>query len=153
VIVGIFNAEIWPEHVSFQDSGMSAIPSKWKGKSESGTKFSPSNCNKKIIGARAYPKGYEAILGRINETIDHRSPRDTQGHGTHTAATAAGNLVDKASFYGLANGSAAGMKYTERIAAYKVCWPSGCNSTDLLAAIDQAVADGVDVLSLSLWGL
>jgi len=150
VIVGIFYAEIWPEHVSFQDSGMSAIPSKWKGKSESGTKFSPSNCNKKIIGARAYLKGYEAIVGRINETIDHRSPRDTQGHGTHTAATAAGNLVDEASFYGLANGSAAGMKYTARIAAYKVCWPSGCNNTDLLAAIDQ---DVVDVLSLSLGGL
>nr|TKR75292.1 hypothetical protein D5086_0000288110 [Populus alba] len=36
-------------------------------------------------------------------------------------ATAAGNLVDKASFYGLANGSAAGMKYTARIAAYKIC--------------------------------
>ncbi|KAG6784717.1 hypothetical protein POTOM_010417 [Populus tomentosa] len=63
-----------------------------------------------IIGERPYPKGYEDIVGRIDETIDHRSPRDTQGHGTHTAATAAGNLVDEASFCGLANGSAAGMK-------------------------------------------
>ncbi|KAJ6722825.1 PROPROTEIN CONVERTASE SUBTILISIN/KEXIN [Salix koriyanagi] len=152
VIVGILDTGIWPEHVSFQDSGLSAVPLKWKGKCESGTKFSPSNCNKKLIGARAFFKGYESVVGRINETIDYRSPRDTQGHGTHTAATAAGNLVDKASFYGLANGSAAGMRYTARIAAYKVCWASGCVNSDLLAAIDQAVADGVDVLSLSLGG-
>ncbi|KAJ6879278.1 hypothetical protein NC652_032754 [Populus alba x Populus x berolinensis] len=137
---------------SSRDSGVSAVPLKWKGKCESGTKFSPSNCNKKLIGARAFFKGYESVAGRINETIDYRSPRDSQGHGTHTAATAAGNLVDKASFYGLANGSAAGMKYTARIAVYKVCWTSGCASSDLLAAIDQAVADGVDVLSLSLGG-
>lgn len=152
VIVGILDTGIWPEHASFQDSGVSAVPLKWKGKCESGTKFSPSNCNKKLIGARAFFKGYESVAGRINETIDYRSPRDSQGHGTHTAATAAGNLVDKASFYGLANGSAAGMKYTARIAVYKVCWTSGCASSDLLAAIDQAVADGVDVLSLSLGG-
>ncbi|KAF9668880.1 hypothetical protein SADUNF_Sadunf14G0049400 [Salix dunnii] len=152
VIVGILDTGIWPEHVSFQDSGLSAVPLKWKGKCESGTEFSPSNCNKKLIGARAFFKGYESVAGRINETIDYRSPRDAQGHGTHTAATAAGNLVEKASFYGLANGSAAGMRYTARIAAYKTCWPSGCANTDLLAAIDQAVADGVDVLSLSLGG-
>lgn len=42
------------------------------------------------------------------------------------------------------------MSFPSRIAAYKVCWPAGCSSSDILAAIDQAVADGVDVLSLSL---
>ncbi|CAK7347978.1 unnamed protein product [Dovyalis caffra] len=82
VIVGILDTGIWPEHVSFQDSGMSAVPLKWKGTCESGTKFSPSDCNKKLIGARAFFKGYEVIAGRINETIDYRSPRDSQGKGT-----------------------------------------------------------------------
>ncbi|KDP28707.1 hypothetical protein JCGZ_14478 [Jatropha curcas] len=152
VIIGVLDTGIWPEHVSFQDTGLSAVPSKWKGICETGTKFSSSNCNRKIIGARAFFKGYESVVGRINETVDYRSPRDSQGHGTHTASTAGGNLIYNASFFGLANGAAAGMKYTARIAVYKVCWPLGCTNTDLLAAIDQAVNDGVDVLSLSLGG-
>ncbi|KAK0580462.1 hypothetical protein LWI29_002223 [Acer saccharum] len=152
VIVGVIDTGIWPEHISFQDKGMSPVPSKWKGVCEEGTKFSQSNCNKKLIGARAFFKGYETIIGRIDETVDFRSPRDAQGHGTHTASTAAGNLVSNASFFGLAKGSAGGMRYTSRIAAYKGCWSLGCTSTDILAAIDKAVADGVDVLSLSLGG-
>ncbi|KAI4354954.1 hypothetical protein L6164_003774 [Bauhinia variegata] len=153
VIIGVLDSGIWPEHISFQDSGMSPIPSHWKGACEAGTKFSASNCNKKLIGARAYFKGYESFAGRINETVDFRSARDSQGHGTHTASTAAGNIVQKVSFLGLANGSASGMRYTSRIAAYKVCWPFGCTNSDILAAIDQAVADGVDILSLSLGGI
>ncbi|KAK9266489.1 hypothetical protein L1049_021671 [Liquidambar formosana] len=152
VIIGIVDTGIWPEHVSFQDTSMSPVPSKWKGSCEEGTKFSTLNCNKKLIGARAFFKGYEAVAGRINETVNFRSPRDSEGHGTHTASTAAGNVVAGASMFGMANGSAGGMSYTARIAAYKVCWPAGCTSSDILAAIDQAVADGVDVLSLSLGG-
>ncbi|KAA8520560.1 hypothetical protein F0562_014816 [Nyssa sinensis] len=152
IIIGIIDTGIWPEHVSFRDSGMSPVPSRWKGTCVEGTKFSPSNCNKKLIGARAFFKGYESVGGRINETVDYRSARDSQGHGTHTASTAAGDVVAGANFLGLAKGSAGGMKYTARIAAYKACWALGCSSSDLLAAIDQAVSDGVDVLSLSIGG-
>lgn len=153
IIIGIVDTGIWPEHISFRDSGSSNVPSRWKGKCESGTKFSAANCNKKLIGARAFFKGYEAIAGRINETVDYRSPRDSEGHGTHTASTAAGNLVKGADFLGLANGSASGISFTSRIAAYKVCYTLGCANSDVLAAIDQAVTDGVDVLSLSLGGV
>ncbi|KAJ8749014.1 hypothetical protein K2173_013457 [Erythroxylum novogranatense] len=153
VIIGVLDTGIWPEHVSFKDSGITTeVPSRWKGTCESGTRFSRRNCNNKLIGARVFFKGYEASFGRINETVDYRSPRDAQGHGTHTASTAGGNLIERASFFRMANGSAAGMRYTARIAAYKVCWSSGCTSSDLLAAIDRAVSDGVDVLSLSLGG-
>ncbi|KAJ7951043.1 Subtilisin-like protease [Quillaja saponaria] len=153
VIIGILDSGIWPEHFSFQDSGMSRVPSRWKGACKEGTKFSTLNCNRKLIGARAFFKGYEAVVGRINETEDYRSARDSQGHGTHTASTAAGNVVNNASFFGLAKGLASGMRYTSRIAAYKVCWPFGCANSDILAAMDQAIADGVDILSLSLGGI
>ncbi|KAI3429019.1 uncharacterized protein J3R85_008840, partial [Psidium guajava] len=153
VIVGVLDTGIWPEHFSFQDTGMPEVPTRWKGACEGGTNFSSSNCNRKLIGARAFFKGYESVVGKIDEATDYRSPRDRQGHGSHTASTAAGNVVKKASLFGLAKGSAAGMKYTARIAVYKVCWRLGCVNSDILAAMDSATLDGVDVLSLSLGGL
>ncbi|XP_043697847.1 subtilisin-like protease SBT1.1 [Telopea speciosissima] len=149
VIIGIIDTGIWPEHISF-NAGMSLVPSRWKGICENGTKFSAANCNNKLIGARAFFKGYEASTGKINETQEYRSARDSEGHGTHTASTAGGNVVAGASMLGMAKGKAGGMRYTARIAAYKVCWTKGCASSDILAAIDTAVADGVDVISLSL---
>ncbi|KAL8500165.1 hypothetical protein ACS0TY_019957 [Phlomoides rotata] len=152
VIIGVVDTGIWPEHPSFSGSGIPPVPPHWKGKCKRGPKFAASNCNKKLIGARAFFKGYEAIAGRINETSDYRSPRDSQGHGTHTASTAGGNLVRGASLFGLGKGSAAGMKYTARIAAYKACYQLGCASSDILASVERAVKDGVDVLSLSLGG-
>ncbi|XWS45989.1 hypothetical protein CRYUN_Cryun14cG0026500 [Craigia yunnanensis] len=151
VIIGVVDTGIWPEHVSFQDHGMPPVPARWRGTCEKGTKFSPSNCNKKLIGARSFYGGYLAAGNKINETEQYLSARDTSGHGTHTASTAAGNLVENANLFGLANGSAAGMRYTARIAVYKVCWRgSGCTSVDILTAMVQAIEDGVDVLSLSL---
>ncbi|KAK2650169.1 hypothetical protein Ddye_017658 [Dipteronia dyeriana] len=150
VIIGILDTGISPEHVSFKDTGMPAVPSRWKGVCEEGTKFSKSNCNKKLIGARFFFKGYEADHGRINETNEFLSARDNGGHGTHTASTAAGSVVANASFSGLAKGIARGTSYTSRIAVYKVCWRLGCSNLDIVAAIDKALQDGVDVLSLSL---
>ncbi|GLU00569.1 hypothetical protein SLE2022_179270 [Rubroshorea leprosula] len=152
VIIGVIDTGIWPEHPSFQDHGFGPVPAKWKGACESGTNFSPLNCNRKLIGARYFFKGYEAAHGRVNETKNFKSPRATNGHGTHCASTAGGNLVQNASFYGLAKGVAAGMRYTSRIAAYKVCWagPDDCANSDILASIDQAIKDGVNVVSISL---
>ncbi|XP_017219674.1 subtilisin-like protease SBT1.1 isoform X1 [Daucus carota subsp. sativus] len=153
VIIGVLDTGIWPEHISFFDTGMPPVPSNWKGKCEEGTNFTISNCNRKLIGARAFFKGYESVRGTINETEDYRSPRDAEGHGTHTASTAAGNLVPGASFFGNAKGAATGMMFTARIAAYKVCYAFGCSSSDILAAMDTAVSDGVNILSLSLGGI
>nr|GMD34777.1 subtilisin-like protease SBT1.1 [Ipomoea batatas]GMD38096.1 subtilisin-like protease SBT1.1 [Ipomoea batatas] len=152
VIVGVVDTGIWPEHISFRDAGISPVPSRWKGTCETGKGFSPANCNRKLIGARTFYKGYESIVGKINETAEFKSPRDSEGHGTHTASTVAGDSVKDASFFGLAKGIASGMKYTARIAAYKACYSLGCSSIDVLAAVDQAVKDGVDILSLSLGG-
>lgn len=152
VVIGVLDTGIWPESHSFSDRGMGAVPAHWKGECESGTGFNASHCNKKLIGARFLPRGYEAAVGPINGSEEFRSPRDQDGHGTHTAATAAGAFVSDASLLGYANGTARGMATSARIAAYKVCWVGGCFSSDILAALDKAVADGVDVISMSLGG-
>jgi subtilisin family serine protease len=94
----------------------------------------------KIIGARAYHHG-------ITEGL---SPVDTHGHGTHTASTVAGRVVGNVSLGGLAAGTARGAVPGARLAIYKVCWDDSCSDADMLAAFDDAVADGVDVISFSI---
>ncbi|KAK2967670.1 hypothetical protein RJ640_030541 [Escallonia rubra] len=149
VIIGVLDTGIWPESKSFDDTGLGPVPSSWKGACDSGGNFT---CNKKLIGARYFGKGYEATLGPIDESKESKSPRDDDGHGTHTATTAAGSAVSSANLLGYAAGTARGMATRARIAAYKVCWLGGCFSSDILAAMDKAMDDGVNVLSMSLGG-
>lgn len=104
-----------------------------------------SKCSK-IIGGQHYRS-----VGFFGPN-DINSPRDSDGHGTHTASTAAGKLVDRASLFGFGSGTARGGVPSARIAAYKICWSDGCNDADILAAFDDAIADGVDIISLSVGG-
>lgn len=95
-----------------------------------------------MIGARAY-SFYEK---------QEVSPIDTEGHGTHTSSTVAGAEVPGASFYDLGKGTARGGVPLARLAIYKVCWDIGCSDIDIMAAFDDALDDGVDMISLSLGG-
>ncbi|XP_057981935.1 subtilisin-like protease SBT1.5 [Malania oleifera] len=150
LVIGVIDSGIWPERPSFNDRDLAPAPAKWKGECVAGQDFPATACNKKLIGARFFCAGYEATNGPLNETKEYRSPRDSDGHGTHTASIAAGRYVFPASTLGYARGVAAGMAPKARLAAYKVCWTAGCYDADILAAFDAAVSDGVDVISLSL---
>ncbi|XP_029120194.2 subtilisin-like protease SBT3.9 isoform X4 [Elaeis guineensis] len=150
VIIGVIDSGIWPESKSFNDHGFGPVPSRWKGKCEVGQLFDAKHCNKKLIGARWYNEGADAeqLKG------EYMSPRDLDGHGTHTASTAAGILVENVSFHGLAAGAARGGAPRARLAIYKACWgtPPSCSVAAVLAAMDDAIHDGVNVLSLSVGG-
>ncbi|KAG5613520.1 hypothetical protein H5410_024801 [Solanum commersonii] len=143
-IIGILDTGIWPESESFSDNDMSEVPSKWKGtcmESHDSTSF---KCNKKLVGARFYDDSDE------DGVRPSGSARDENGHGTHVASTAAGSLISGASYYGLASGTAKGGSPGSRIAMYRVCTTDGCHGSAIMKAFDDAIADGVDVLSLSL---
>lgn len=163
VIVGVIDTGIWPEHPSFSDqfdfadrpgeSGKDTRvygppPDDWYGTCQSGEQWSQDDCNYKLIGARYFIDGF-GHHGIIQN--DYKSARDADGHGSHTSATAAGNYGVPASILGSDLGTVSGMAPRARIAMYKACWnDAGCYTSDLAAAIDQAVADGVDVINYSI---
>lgn len=99
-----------------------------------------------MIGAKYFN------LDPTGPVIPNPSPVDDQGHGTHTSSTVAGSVVRGASFYGVGKGNARGGVPSARIAMYKVCWSVGCSDMDMLAAFDEAIADGVNLISVSIGG-
>jgi len=169
VIIGIVDGGIWPESLSFSDrTGTNGNATKdgklayqqipgWNGRCVPGEQFNASHCNQKLIGARYYNAGWGGNAG-IDAQLpwEFNSPRDFGGHGTHTASTAGGNQGVPTTGPASVFGNISGIAPRARIAAYKVCWETGaggsCFNSDSVAAIDQAVADGVDVINFSISG-
>ncbi|GLJ50019.1 hypothetical protein SUGI_1063960 [Cryptomeria japonica] len=149
IIVGMLDTGIWPESRSFHDDGMGPVPARWKGICQNGTAFASSLCNRKLIGARYFNKALVAKYGNLSLNDNYASPRDSDGHGSHTSSTAGGNYVEGVDFYGYAPGTARGVAPAGRVAMYKVIWSIGCMGSDALAAMETAISDGADVLSLS----
>ncbi|XP_010437025.1 PREDICTED: subtilisin-like protease SBT3.7 [Camelina sativa] len=158
MIIGIIDTGVWPESEVFNDNGIGPVPSHWKGGRESGEDFNSSHCNKKLIGAKYFINGFLATHESFNstESLDFISPRGYNGHGTHVATIAGGSYVPNTSYKGLARGTVRGGAPRARIAVYKTCWYLDdeditiCSAADILKAMDEAIDDGVDVLSLSL---
>ncbi|KAJ4841966.1 hypothetical protein Tsubulata_020121 [Turnera subulata] len=144
VIVGVFDSGVYINAPSFDDKGFGPPPSKWKGVCQSGGNF--TGCNNKVIGAKVY--NLEPTM------LDPKpSPADYNGHGTPTSSTAAGIQVKGASLYGVGLGTARGGVPSARLAIYKVCGDGGgCSDINIMAAFDDAIEDGVDLISVSLGG-
>jgi subtilisin family serine protease len=171
IIIGIVDSGIWPESLSFSDRvDANGIPSAkgkkvyqqipgWNARCVPGEAFNASHCNQKLIAAQYFNEawgGNDAL--EAVRPWEFMSPRDYNGHGTHTASTSGGNYNTPTTGPAMAFGSVSGMAPRARISAYKALWSTEDASTasgytsDLVAAIDQAVADGVDVINYSISG-
>jgi hypothetical protein len=171
VIIGLIDSGIWPESLSFSDrTGKDGHAEKdgkldyhhipgWHGKCTPGENFKASMCNQKLIGAQWFNAAWGGDAGiDALRPWEFNSVRDYNGHGTHTSSTAGGNHGVRVTGPAAAFGKISGMAPHARIAMYKALWSLQDASTasgytsDLVAAIDQAVADGVDVINYSISG-
>jgi subtilisin family serine protease len=171
IIIGVVDSGVWPESLSFTDRATRrGVPSatgrvvydrmnRWRNRCQSGEQFSSNDCNNKLIGAQRFNAAWGGDAGIAAERPwEFTSPRDYNGHGTHTASTAGGNHGVPTTGDAAVFGPISGMAPRARIAVYKALWSnedasqaSGFTS-DLVAAIDKAVADGVDVINYSVSG-
>jgi len=177
VVVADLDTGLWPEHPSVAGERLatSADPDDpyeayrsggtitmdksdggtFSGVCETGTGWTAADCTTKVVGARAFSAGYRAG-GPLADT-EYPSARDSDGHGTHTGTTAVGLSGVEATVRGVDYGDVTGVAPAAAIAVYKVCWTgadggAGCATSDLVAAVDAAVADNVDVINFSIGG-
>ena len=162
VIVALLDTGIWPESPFFTDgAGLPAPVAAHACQFGDGSDVAHLGptfaCNNKLVGAYAFTQTYMALIGSdghefCNDATKKCSTRDPEGHGTHTASTAAGDLVQHAFMYGVDRGPVSGMAPGAEIIEYRVCMQLGCFNSDAVAAVQQAIRDGANVLSYSISG-
>ena len=81
---------------------------------------------------------------------------DDDGHGSHTGSTTAGNQVEATAYSAKGTehefsvtSTIKGVAPHANIIGYDVC-DGGCQGYSILASIDQAILDGVDVINYSI---
>ncbi|CAI0467709.1 unnamed protein product [Linum tenue] len=154
MVIGFVDSGIDPRHPSFAyHHPKLPLPSpsqrQFPGVCEAGPHFPSSSCNGKIVSARFFSAGARSIA-TLNTSLDFLSPFDAVGHGTHVASTAAGNAGVPVVVNGFHYGRASGMAPQARIAVYKAVYPTVGTLADVIAAMDQAIHDEVDVLVVSV---
>ncbi len=147
VIIGVLDSGINSDHPSFAGEGEDGYvyPAPAGGFvgwcDPSDPNYDPAlECNNKLIGMRSYPDSGD-------------DPEDDDGHGSHTASTAAGNFVTS-TLYGPTTSvteTISGVAPHANIIAYDVC-DGGCALTAIVAAIDDTVVDGVNIINYSIGG-
>ncbi|MEV5176955.1 S8 family peptidase [Streptomyces flaveolus] len=176
VVVGVIDTGVWPESASFAAPALGIAPPTAKdpyrpyrkgdvirmkkadggtftGLCQTGEEFTAAVCNTKLVGARYFGDAYLAETPP-EERDDYVSPRDGEGHGTHTASTAVGNANVQVTVGGKDFGKISGVAPGAAVAVYKALWKDkGGADSDIVAAINQAVADGVDVINYSAGAL
>jgi len=156
VIYGNLDTGVWPEHPSFADHGNLPAPPGPARKCDFGDNpLTPANdpftCNNKLIGGAAFLDGYLSNPERAAAEPFHTA-RDSNGHGTHTSSTSAGDIVEDVSVLGAEQAPIHGMAPGAWLMEYKVCGIQGCLESDSAAAVGQAILDGVNVINFSISG-
>src|SRR4029079_10488329 len=151
---------IWPEHPSVAaNPALSPAPRAYPCQfGVSGAAQDPAfTCNNKLIGAYAFTDTYMAVVGAgpseyCNATTHKCSARDSEGHGTHTATIPVGDQLTSAPLFGVERGPVSGVAPGAKLIVYRVCLVEGCFNSDSIAAVEQAITDGVDVINFSISG-
>ena len=156
VIVGVIDSGVNMDHPSFADVGGDGHnhtnpfgPGTYVGWCDPGNPdHDPSYvCNDKLIGAWDYSDAWCAVNTDVCSETD--GPEDNDGHGSHTASTAAGNVLNSPAISGVAPHA--------NLITYDACVDDFeelglCPFATTTAARDQAALDGVDVTNYSIGG-
>lgn len=176
-VVGVIDTGIAPESPSFAGAplgtasgaepyldGNTVVYAKADGTTfrsdrVTGAAWNNDDYSTKLIGAKYFSAG--AAAAGYDFADDYLSPRDKDGHGSHTASTAAGNHDVPASVEGVEFGTISGVAPAAKVSAYKACFVGPdplvtdddiCALSDLMGAINAAARDGVDVINYSIGG-
>ncbi|WP_394131813.1 S8 family serine peptidase [Shewanella maritima] len=184
IVVGVLDTGINSDHPSFAavagDGYEHTMPARYDGYiGDCEMEEFADMCNDKLIGIRSYAaitdsyKDWAFNKGQpYGEPLRPQNGEDYNGHGSHTASTAAGNELFDVPYVvaevaetsdGIATDlvfpKISGVAPRANIISYQVCFPgdgslsadfAGCPGSALLAGIEDAIADGVDVINYSI---